>query len=387
MVDAVASQGDRGRLGVGVLGYGFMGRTHTFAHLTMPLYYDPPPVECQLKVVCVRREASGQAALRAGFEHWTTDPAEVIQATDVDIVHICTPNQLHFPALKAAMLAGKHIYCDKPVTAKLEEADELSDMLSNYQGKAQVALQYRFFPATLKAKQLVDSGFVGRITHFRGAYLHSGSVDPNKAVNWKSTARAGGGAIRDLGAHIIDLLWWLIGPFDAVNCVDRIWSCRRPDSDTPGRMLTVDAEEAAAMLLRRNDGPFGVVEVSKIATGAEDELRFEIHGQDGAMRFNLMQPNYLEVYDGRRPEGDCGGERGWQRIACVQRYPAPGGKFPGPKFSVGWIRSHVHCLYSFLQSIADDKEPSPSLAEGLRLQRVLEGVRASAASGDWVRLP
>ena len=270
---------------------------------------------------------------------------------------MCTPNQEHFPALAAAIKAGKHIYVDKPVTASLDEADKLAAMLgvhpetlktdrleagptrvsgctpSGYRGMAQVALQYRFFPATLQAKRMIDEGFLGPITHFRGCYLHSGSVDPKKAVNWKSTAAAGGGVIRDLGSHILDLLGSLIGPFKAVHCTSRIWAAERPSLDKPGTMMKVDVEDAAIMLLRSADGAIGCVEASKIATGAEDELRFEIHGQQGAMRFNLMQPNYLEVYDCRSPEGDCGGRRGWQQIAAVQKYAGPRGKFPDPKIS------------------------------------------------------
>lgn len=141
------------------------------------------------------------------------------------------------------------------------------------------------------------------------------------------------------------------------------------------------------MLLRAEDGTIGSVEATKLATGTEDELRFEIHGRHGALRFNLMQPNYLEVYDGRLADGDLGGARGWQRIATVRKYPTPAGKFPGPKFTIGWIRGHVHCLYSFLNCIAEGADPHPSLAEGIHLQRVLEAVRASADSGNWVELP
>jgi predicted dehydrogenase len=206
-------------------------------------------------------------------------------------------------------------------------------------------------------------------------------------VNWKSTAAAGGGVIRDLGAHLLDLLWWLIGPFSEVNCVSRIWAPQRPSLDRPGELMEVDAEEAAAMLLRSRDGAFGTAEVSKIAAGAEDELRFEIHGERGAIRFNLMDTNYLEVYDGRLSEGAYGGDRGWRRIAACQKYPAPGDKFPGPKFSVGWLRGHVHSLYALLAAIAEDRDPSPSLLEGIHLQQVLEAVRESAASGRWVSLP
>lgn len=375
-------------LGVGVLGFGFMGKTHTFAYKNMPLYYSPPPADCVLKAVCRSKQELADETLRqGGFERFETDPMAVIEADDVDIVHICTPNSEHLPAIKAAMQAGKHIYVDKPVTGNLDEARELEKLLAGYQGKAQVALQYRFFPATLKAKELIDEGFVGPITHFRAAYLHSGSVDPNKAVNWKSTAAAGGGVIRDLGVHILDLLTHLIGPFESVMCTSRIWAGERPSADRPGEKMIVDVEDAAAMLLRQADGAFGMVDVSKIATGTEDELRFEIHGRYGAVRFNLMEPNYLEVFDGRLPDGALGGSHGWQKIAAVSRYPAPGGKFPGPKFSVGWLRAHVHSIYHFLRCIAEDDTPRPSLADGLYMQHVLEAVRASADSGQWSQLP
>ena len=295
-------------LGVGMLGFGFMGRTHVYAHRTVPLYYDPPPARTALRVVCTSRPETARAAREAGgFARWTTDPLEVIAADDVDIVHVCTPNCEHFEALAAAIRAGKHIYVDKPVTANLDEADRLEAMLPGYAGTAQVVLQNRFLPATLRARQLVEEGALGPVTHFRASYLHGGSVDPERPVNWKSTAAAGGGVIRDLGPHILDLLGWLIGPFDAVQCVSRIWAAERPDLDRTGESMRIDVEDAAAMLLRRADGAFGMVDVSKIATGTEDELRFEIHGRHGAIRFDLMQPNYLEFYDGRLAGGDFGG--------------------------------------------------------------------------------
>ncbi len=375
-------------LGIGVLGFGFMGKTHTYAHRTIPLYYPNAPADCRMRVVCEATDELAQAAMEIGeFERCTSDYRQVVEADDVDLVHVCTPNHEHYPAIAAAIKAGKHIYVDKPVTGSLEEADKLSAMLPDYRGVGQVALQFRFFPATLKARQLIDEGFLGPVCHFRAAYLHGGSVDPEKAVNWKSTAAAGGGVIRDLGSHVLDLLWWLIGPFSRVNCASRIWAPERPNLDSPGEMMKIDVEDAAVMLLQKADGAIGTVEASKIATGTEDELRFEIHGRHGAMRFNLMQPNYLEIYDGRLPDGDFGGRRGWQRIASVQRYPHGGGKFPGPKFTLGWIRSHVHSLYSFLKAVADGTEAHPSLAEGLHMQRVLEAIRQSADKQTWTDLP
>ncbi len=372
-------------LNVGMIGYGFMGKTHTYAYRTIPFYYDPPPADCRLKVVCrTTEDGARRAQQQGGFERWTTDPRAVIEANDVDVVHLCTPNHLHREHVTAAIRAGKHIYCEKPLTGSLAAAEAIAELLPTYTGKGQMVHQNRFFPATLKARELAEQGFLGPITHFRGLYLHGGSVDPDKAVNWKSTSAGGGGVIRDLGPHIIDLLELLVGPIGSVCATSRIWSPERPDPNEPGRKVTIDVEDAAAMLVRTAGGAFGTVDVSKIATGTDDELRFEVHGRDGAMRFDLMQPNYLEVYDARASDGDLGGEAGWQRIASVQKYPATGGKFPSPKASVGWLRSHVHCLYSFLRSITDDTEPSPSLADGVRMQRVLEAAIASADRGAWV---
>lgn len=375
-------------LGVGIIGFGFMGKTHTYAYRTLPFYYDPLPLPFKLTAVCRANAALAEAArITGGFERVAATPEQLIKSPDIDIVHICTPNDQHLPALRLALAANKHIYIDKPVTASLAEADALEPLLQTYRGIAQVALQYRCFPATLRARQLVEQGFFGRITHFRAAYLHSGSLDENRPASWKFLNAAGGGVIRDLGPHVLDLLDWLIGPFTEVYCHSRIWASQRPHPDQPGVMLSVDAEDAAVMLLKSADGAFGAIEVSKLATGTEDELRFEIHGRNGALRFNLMDPNFLEVYDARLPDGDLGASRGWQRLACVQKYPPPGGKFPPGKNTLGWLRAHVHSIHAFLIAIASNRPASPSLAHGLRLQRMLEAARQSAQKQAWVSLP
>ena len=140
------------------------------------------------------------------------------------------------------------------------------------------------------------------------------------------------------------------------------------------------------MMAKLPNGAIGTIEASKIATGAEDELRFEIHGDRGALRFNSMDPNYLEAYDLRVPDAPLGGGRGWCKIACVQRFEKPGG-FPGPKFSIGWIRAHLHSLYNFLQAVANRKQPQPSLQDGLRLQRLLSVAEKSALTQTWQSLP
>jgi predicted dehydrogenase len=279
--------------------------------------------------------------------------------------------------------AGKYIHCDKPLAVGEENLIGIEAALRGARNPGQMALQYRFFPATLRAKQLIRGGFVGEVLGFRAAYLHSGSVDRGRLMGWKQLKSEGGGVLQDLGAHIFDLLDHLIGPFTRVFARTRILYPRRPDPK--GNMVTVEADDMALMVLELPNGAIGSIEASKIATGSEDELRFEIHGEKGALRFNSMDPNYLESYDLTVPGSPLGGDRGWRRIACVQRFESPGG-FPGPKFSIGWIRAHVHSLYNFLESITAGKVPRPSLQDGLRLQRILSVAEQSDLSQDWQSL-
>jgi predicted dehydrogenase len=370
-------------LRVGFLGFGFMGKTHLFAHKTLPFYYGAAPAAIALKSVCTGHDASARAARDfGGFERHTTDPLAILNAPDIDLVHICTPNHCHLAEITAGLRANKHLYIEKPITGTLAEAERLLALLPAYQGAAQIVFNYRFLPATLKAKALIEEGFLGPLTHFRAAYLHGGSLHPDKPVNWKSTAAAGGGVINDLGSHVVDLITHLIGPLQSLCAISRIWSPSRPDPHDPLRPMTIDAEEAAAALVRTADGAYGTLEASKITAGSEDELRFELHGRHGALRFNLMSPNYLEAFDARRPDG----AHGWQRIATVGRFPAPGGQFPSPKNSVGWERTHVHSLYSFLRHITEGTPPAPSIAEAIQTQRTLDAWRRSAQSRSWIDL-
>lgn len=371
-------------LGVGIIGYGYMGSVHAFAHKTVPFYYNPAPVRTRLVGVATsRRQTADIAAERAGFEFATDDWRELIARDDIQIIHVCTPNNQHLDQVIAAIQAGKHIYCDKPLVVRRLEIDRLQGALAGYKQIGQVALNNRFFPATLLAKKMVEEGFLGNVNSFRGGYLHSGSVDPKKPVGWKQTQAAGGGVIQDLGSHLLDLVNYLIGPFTEVLAESHILYDQRPTAS--GGIFNVDAEDQAIIMLRLQNGALGSLEATKIATGTEDELRFEIHGDKGALRFDLTNPDFLDAYDMGDSEAPFGGSRGWKRIACVQRYGDPA-VFPAPKASVGWLRAHVHCLYSFLDAIATGTDAQPSLASGLELQRLLLAAQRSAELRSWIPL-
>jgi len=190
--------------------------------------------------------------------------------------------------------------------------------------------------------------------------------------------------LQDLGSHIVDVMNHLIGPIDSVLTQTHILYPQRPNPR--GELETVEADDIMLMIARLQNGAIGTIEASKIATGAEDELSFEIHGDQGALRFHCMRADYLEAYDLRAPESPLGGTRGWNKIACVQRFDKPGG-FPGPKFSIGWIRAHLHSHFNFLQAIANHTQPSPSLYEGIHLQRMLAAAERSAQAGAWEKMP
>jgi predicted dehydrogenase len=368
-------------VGVGVIGYGFIGKVHAFAYRNIPFFYDPAPLEVRLVGVATsRRETAEAARVHGGFETATPDWRELVARADIDIINICTPNSLHAEQLVAAMAAGKHIYCDKPLTVNVEEAAAVKRAMAGWKGIGQMTFHNRFYSATLKARQLVEQGFIGTPIGFRGVFLHSGSVDPKAPVTWRQRKSFGGGALRDIGSHLLDLTDWLAGPIESIRAETRTLHSRRPDGR--GGTEPVEVDDQVVMTGRLGGGAVGTLEASKIATGAEDDLRLEINGDKGAIRINLMEPDFLDVYSLADPDSPLGGLRGWKRIATLGRYPQPAA-FPPPRSTSGWLRGHTHCLHNFLQAVAEGRPADPSLDRGIAVQRMIDCAERAAASHAW----
>jgi predicted dehydrogenase len=270
--------------------------------------------------------------------------------------------------------------------ATAAEAAEVAAALPAYRGTGQMTLQNRFFPATQRAKQLIDDGFLGKILGFRAAYLHAGSADPAAPLKWKLSAARGGGVIADLGSHVLDLVQHLLGDYAALSALTQIAFADRPSATDPKQRVPVDAEDCVLMLARMQSGAVGTLEASKLATGAEDEMRVEIHGSQGALRFNGMDAHHLEAFDARPADQPLGGLRGWTRIDTGQRYAAPASGFPGPKLGIGWLRSHAACLANFLQAVAEGRPGNPGLDQGIKIQRLMDAAQRSAKSRAWVEM-
>ncbi len=373
---------------VGIIGFGFIGKVHAYGYLNLPLFYDPPPLRARITHVATSSPETAEKARQAlSADVATTDFRRVTEDPTVDIVHICTPNHLHKDALLSAMRHQKHIYCDKPLVATMAEAEEVRAALHDYRGVAQMTFQNRFYAATLRAKQLVEEGFLGKLLQFRAGYLHGGSADPSAPLKWKLTAAAGGGVIADLATHVLDLVEHLLGPIRSLLAETHIAYPQRPAPADPAQRLPVDAEDAVVILVRLANGGLGSIEATKLASGSEDELRIEAHGSGGAIRFNGMDPHHLEVYRAGESDRPLGGMRGWTRIDCGARYLPPDTQFPTPKAAVGWLRSHVACLANFLRCVAEGKPAEPGLQQGIRVQQLMECIRTSAAQRRWVDVP
>ena len=359
--------------GIGIIGYGFIGKVHAYGYKTIPFYYQPPPCRTKLIGICTSREATAQEAKeQGGFLFSDIDYRELLRRKDIQIINCCLPNHLHRQVVVDALKAGKHVYCDKPLALNVQEAEEIYTLARKSKVKHQITFQYRFIPAIMRAKQLIEQGILGQIFSFRSVYLHASCVTQKKAYSWKAEYdKVGGGVLVDLGSHLIDLLRFLLGEFKQVNSITKNFTS--PDRRT---------DDLALANIQMENGAIGSLEASKMATGSNDEFRIEIHGRKGALRFNSMDPNWLEFYDHTEETAPIGGFRGFKRIETVQRYPEPPG-IPLPKFSIGWIRYHVACLHSFLEAVTKDKKCSPDFEDGLKVQRIMETIYKSAQKGTW----
>ena len=355
---------------IGLLGFGFMGKTHAWCLDNLKYFYKDLPFRASIAGVAASRPETTAAAA----EFLNTRPAteeELIADPEIDVIDICTPNVYHYETLVRAIRAGKHIYCEKPLCTTAAEADEVAAAAEGRGITAQVVFNNRFLPAVLRAHELCREGRLGRILSFHCEYLHASATDPNRPAGWKQDSRVcGAGTLFDLGSHAVDLVTHLCGEIESVKAISQIGYPVRLGTD--GKPWQTNADEAFYLLAKTAGGACGTVAVSKLHVGTNDELNLTVHGERGAIRFSLMEPNWLWYFDATRPEGALGGERGYQRLECCGRYPAPGGIFPSPKAPIGWLRGHLHSMYSFLSAVHEGRPASPSFTEAAAVQRVLD---------------
>ncbi|MGA2615910.1 MAG: Gfo/Idh/MocA family oxidoreductase [Spirochaetia bacterium] len=373
--------------GIGLVGYGYIGRVHTLSYKELPLYYPDSLPKLSLAAVCTSRpETARAAAQEGGYASWFTDVNELVRQDGVTVIDCCTPNFQHRQTLLAAIAARKHIYCEKPLALNGTEAREIARQAQRAGVLVGMTFNYRFIPALIRAKQLISEGSLGEVYSFRAEYFHTGYQDPQRPLGWKMKRElSGGGALVDMGSHLIDLIRHLLGEIESVRAVTKTYITRRPIERGSATLADVTVDDAAWLEVRLAGGSLGTMEISRFATGALDDLNLEIFGSKGALRFSLMDANWLYWFDATRAGGFLGGDLGWTRLETVQHYK--GAAVPPARSILGWTRAHAECQYAFLRAVSQGKEPEPGIRDGLRAQLVLDAAYASARSDSWVTVP
>jgi predicted dehydrogenase len=371
---------------IGLLGFGAMGKAHSYAIKNLPFFYKELPFSAEIVGVCTTTlEKSKQVCHDFGFDLPTVCEDDLINAPEIDVIDICTPNIYHYETLKKAIKAGKHIYCEKPLCISSEQAEEIRQLASQNNNIHKIVFNNRYIPAVMRAKELIDQGKLGRILSFDASYLHSSAAFPTKNAGWKQNKDiCGGGVLFDLGSHVIDMIYHLCGEFDSVCTTTQIAFPTRKGMD--GNDWKTNADEAFYMLAKLQNGATGTIRASKISCGTNDDFSFEIYGEKGALKYSLMEPNWLWYYDNTLEEVPLGGMRGFTKIEAVGRYPLPGGVFPSPKAPVGWLMGHVESYCDFLNSVSSGTQSRPDFEDAAHVQKVMSAAYLSDQTKTWEKV-
>jgi predicted dehydrogenase len=365
---AVAESGDVGRIGVGMLGYAFMGKAHSNALKKLAYMTWPPPLVPRLVAISGRtKTAVATAAQRYGYDRYYTDWRELVADPEVQLLDNNGPNHLHAEPTIAAAKLGKHVICEKPLGRTADESFEMWRRVAAAGVRHMCAFNYRFVPAVRLAREMIEAGEVGEIRHFRGRYLQDWADDP-ALDTWRFHAdEAGSGALGDLGAHVVDLARFLAGEITSVSAVARTF--------VPGRQVD-DAVEAAVEF---ESGAIGMVEATRLALGHRNGLQWEVNGSQGSIAFDLERLNELQVF---RADGDRA--RGFRTVLVSEPdHPFWEHWWP-PGHIIGWEHTFVHELHHLLAAIRDGVSVRPygaDFEDGYRAAEVCDAIVRSAGSG------
>ncbi len=374
-------------LNIGLVGYGFMGRTHSNAFLQAPRFFDLPykPV---LKAVCARDAARVQGfAENWGYQSIETDWQRLIERKDIDLIDIASPNNTHAEIAIAAAKAGKMVLCEKPLGRSAEEAKAMVDAVESANVPNMVWYNYRRVPAVVLLKNLLDEDRFGRIFHYRSKFLQDWTISQDLPQGgeglWRLDASvAGSGVTGDLLAHNIDMALWLNGPITEVSAMTETFTKKRKHNLT-GDMTPITIDDASAFLCRFENGSMALFEATRYARGHKALFTLEINGERASASWDLQDLHHLEYFDHR----DESRLRGWKIIHLTDGDHPYMKKWWVPGLQIGYEHTFIHQAADFIEAVGQNKPVAPSFRDGLATEYVTDSVLRSAKTKQWEKVP
>jgi predicted dehydrogenase len=383
---AARSGAEAPEVGIGMLGYAFMGKAHTNAYKKIPYMLWPPPARPRLEAICGRnQEGVAEAARRYGYARAYADWRELLKDDRVQVFDNSGPNNVHAEPCIAAAEAGKHVICEKPLARSAAEAKQMLEAVQRAGVKHACAFNYRFVPAVRQARLFMEQGLLGRIYHFRARYLQEWGNSP-EVSQWRYFAdSAGSGALGDLGAHIIDLGRFLVGEPRSVSALTATFITERQSPDGSG-LRPVDVDDAFEAVVEFEHGVVGTLEATRFAPGRKNANTFEINGERGSIAFDLERLNELQVYLNDTSPREANGFRD----VLVSEAFHPFWEYWWPQgHIIGWEHTFVHELAHFLDAVVNDKDVAPygaTFEDGYKNAVVCDAIAASAREGRRVEI-
>lgn len=381
------------QLRVGMIGYKFMGKAHSNAYRSLPMFF-PDALKPEMVAICGRNVSAVQAAAdQLGWSESVTDWKELVNREDIDLIDINAPSDAHKEIAIAAAKAGKHIFCEKPLALTLADGREMLQAAEEAGVTHMVGFNYRFSPAVRLAKKLVESGRLGQIYHFRAWFLQDWIMDPQFPLVWRLQKEvAGSGSHGDLGAHLIDLAHYLVGDMQEVIGMSETFIKERPiasemtglsaKGSTGGPMGKVTVDDATLFMARFENGALGSFEATRFAAGHRSTNSFEINGSMGSVKFDFERMNELEVYF----TSDDEDVQGFRRVLATDPVHDYMEAWWPPGHTIGFEHTFTHEILELSTAISEGRQPVPNFEDGVKCQAVLEAVDKSIEERRWVRL-
>jgi predicted dehydrogenase len=380
-------------VGIGLVGLGWMGRLHSQSYHRLGYHYPELGVRPRLVVACdISAERGRFAVEKLGYERWTENWDEVVSDPSVEVVSITAPNHLHREVALAAAQLGKHFWIEKPLGRNAEETSEIAQAAESAGVRTAVGFNYRYAPAVQRARELIRSGALGRLTHIRGVFFNDYAAEPSAALSWRfRRSLSGWGVLGDLMSHVVDLLQYLAGPVLEVSSLTATMVAERPVVPTGegghfsvaegGELARVENEDYAGALCRLEHGVVGTMEASRVTVGPRCQIAFDLYGSNGAVSWDFERMNELRACLGR-----SGLDHGYRKVLASPGHGEYSRFQPGPAIAMGYDDLKVIEAALFLGSVLSGRPAGAGVADALATAAVLDAIEQAATSGRWHRV-